>query len=624
MPEKIEAAAVLGAGVLGVQLAAQLAGAEVEVELFDVDRARVRAGIDAALKTSPPTFYDPAHAERITARAFGEAIDPARMIIDARDGHTLFIDQTPMHVAMPVRYERLASIISGPGAPRAVALAARIGKSAVVAESFLAERLASFDFATALALMLEEGLNIEDVDRISGRPIARPTSAVFRMADFLGLDAVSARAKRCGDALPAWIDQLVAEGRTGQYAGAGFYKKVAGEKRVLDPATLAYREEQRGRYVSLGRARDVEDPVERLRIMLEGDDAASRFARRLWEATWTFAEQLCAAPDDVDRAARLGLRWELGPFEARAALQRPPRAKAKAIELRALGDRAWCLELDTRDNIVGEATVAAIEEAIDRAEESDRALIIAARGEHFGTGADLPYFLEAARDKQWARIDAALARYQRLLQRLRGAKVKVLALPCGSTWGRSLELCLAAHGCVAHVEANMGFVEVGVGLIPAGGGCLFMVERGVELAEATMKIATVAVSIGAFEARRLGYLDARDRVVLDRDRLLEEALRFEPARPAPRPLRAAGKAAADELVERLCMMASAGMITDYDAVIASKLANVLAGGSVPEGTERSPQDYLDLEREAFLALCGEEKSQARIESIVLTHTPLRN
>lgn len=623
MSDRIESVAVLGAGVLGVQIAAQLAGAEVAVELFDADLSRVRAGLDAALKTSPPTFYDPSHAERITARVFGE-LASASMTIDARDGHTLFVDRVPMHIEMPVRYERLASIIGGPGADRAIELAARIGKLVVVAKTFLAERLASFDFSTALFLMLDEGLNIEDVDRISGRPIARPTSATFRMADFLGLDAISARAKRCGDRLPPWIDRLIAEGRTGQYAGAGFYKKVAGEKRVLDPATLDYREQQRGRYVSLGRARDVEDPVERLRIMLEGDDAASRFARKLWDATWAFADTLDEAPEDVDRAARLGLRWELGPYEAREALKKPPRAKKRAVGLRELDERAWCLELDTRDNVVNEEVVAAIEAAIDRAETEQRTLIIAGAGEHFGTGADLSYFLEAARDKQWARIDAALARYQNVLQRIRNARVNVIAAPCGSTYGRSLELSLAAHGCVAHVEANMGFVEVGVGLIPAGGGCLFMAERSADLAQAAMNIATIAVSIGAYEARRLDYLRASDRIVLDRDRLLIEAAQFYPPRPPPQQLKAAGKSAADELADRARMMASAGMITEHDALIASKLAHVLAGGSVPQGTDRCPQDYLDLEREAFLALSGEEKSQARMESLVLTHTPLRN
>lgn len=203
---------------------------------------------------------------------------------------------------------------------------------------------------------------------------------------------------------------------------------------------------------------------------------------------------------------------------------------------------------------------------------------------------------------------------------------------------------MAADACQAHAETYMGLVEVGVGLIPAGGGCLRMIERftddaatvkGVDLlpfiGEASLNIATAKVATSADEAKKLRYLRASDGISLNRAELLYSAkwralgLARAGYRP-PRPGRhaAVGYDAAKTIGARIWGMVEGGYATQHDALIAAKLAHVLCGGYVPAGAEVSDQHYLDLEREAFLSLCGEQKTLDRIGHMLMNNKPLRN
>src|SRR5690606_15212424 len=215
--------------------------------------------------------------------------------------------------------------------------------------------------------------------------------------------------------------------------------------------------------------------------------------------------------------------------------------------------------------------------------------------------------------------------------------------PCQFTLGGGAELAMACDASQAYAETYMGLVEVGVGLVPAGGGCLRMVERytaqlsgidGVDLSphvgQASLNIAMAKASTSAEDAQRLRYLRPTDGISLNREFLLYEAKQrasgmakagYRPPRPLL--LEAAGFDAAKTIGVKIWSMVEGRRASRHDALIANKLAHILCGGNVAAGTLLSEQHYLDLEREAFLQLCGEPKTQARVKHMLEMGKPLR-
>jgi 3-hydroxyacyl-CoA dehydrogenase len=281
-------------------------------------------------------------------------------------------------------------------------------------------------------------------------------------------------------------------------------------------------------------------------------------------------------------------------------------------------------------NAIDDDVTRMLVEGVAEAEKSFDALVIGNDGAHFGVGANLMFVWAAAQNKEFGQLDAAVRALQTAIQGLRYARIPVVAAPFQYTMGGSAEIAMAAAACV--------------GVIPAGGGCLRMVERwtgdvqdveGADLlpfiGQASLNLATAKVATGAEEAKRLRFLMPTDGVTLDRARLLEHAkqralgmARAGHRAPRPRVLKAAGLDVAKTISMRVWAMVEGGYATAHDALIARKLIHVLCGGAVGAGTELSEQHYLDLEREAFLSLCGEEKSQARMHSILMSNKPLRN
>jgi 3-hydroxyacyl-CoA dehydrogenase len=309
-----------------------------------------------------------------------------------------------------------------------------------------------------------------------------------------------------------------------------------------------------------------------------------------------------------------------------------------------LGDGVLGMEVHTKMNTLDADVIAMFSTAVETAEKSFQALVIGNDGEHFGAGANLMMILMAAQQKQWGQIETVITNLQNALQRVRYAKVPTVAAPFNYTLGGGAEVAMAAAACQAHAETYMGLVEVGVGLIPAGCGCLRMVERfgkeasevdGVDLlpfiGQGSLNIAMAKASTSAEEAKRLRYLRPSDGISLNRDWLLYEAKARALGMAgagyrAPRPLllKAAGQDAAATLGARIWGMHEGGFASAHDALIANKVAHVLCGGTVAAGTELTEQQFLDLEREAFLQLCGEEKTQARIQHMLMNGSPLRN
>jgi 3-hydroxyacyl-CoA dehydrogenase len=637
-----------------------------------------------------------------------------------------------LHFFNPVRYMRLLEVAPGPETrPELVERMARfgewLGKGIVYAKdtaNFVANRIGVYSMLYTMRAMLEDGLSVEQVDKIVGRPMGRPKSAAFDTADLVGLDTLSHVAKNCevslvNDeeravfALPELVQKLVARGSLGRKTGAGFYKKVGSEIQVVDLATLEYRPQAKVRFDSLGAIKNEEDPGKRLKALVNAEDQAGRFAWKVLSHTLAYAaRRLGEIADDVvnvDRAMRWGFNWDLGPFEAWDAIgvresvarmrkdgialpawvtalaesggsfysggakeprffeyktgqARPVPFGPKEIRIAALkeagkvvkenfgaslvdlGDGALCVEVHTKMNTLDPDVIGMLSEAVDVAEHGFEALVLGNDGEHFGAGANLMLIMMAAQQKAWDQVEKIIVGLQQSLQKLRYARVPVVAAPFQYTLGGAAEVAMAADACQAHAETYMGLVEVGVGLIPAGGGCLRLVERftddaakvkGVDLlpfiGEASLNIATAKVATSADEAKKLRYLRPTDGISLNRAELLHSAkwralglarAGYRPPRPGLHS--AAGYDAAKTIGARIWSMVEGGYATQHDALIANKLAHVLCGGYVAAGAEVSDQHYLDLEREAFLSLCGEQKTLDRIGHMLMNNKPLRN
>ena len=639
-----------------------------------------------------------------------------------------------MHFFNPVRYMHLLEIVPGPKTSaatmeRTTNIGRFLGKGVVYGKdtpNFIGNRVGTFGMMKAFGLMEEMGLTIEAVDKIVGVPMGRPKSAAFQTADIVGLDTFIHVAKNCYDNLvndperdvfkmPQWVSALANSGRLGRKSGAGFYKKVGKDIMVLDVKTGDYRPQEKIRFDSIGATRGKEDPAERIKIMVNGQDQAGQFAWKALAHTLSYAAaRIPEIADDIvqiDRAMRWGYNWDLGPFEAWDAIgvpesvermtaegiavpdhvqamlssgqtsfyggsksaptyfdlstsaAKPMPSDSKIISLAAikenaggvvksnlgaslidLGDGVLGLEVHTKMNTIDDDVTKMLKEAVVEAETNFDALVIGNQGDHFGVGANVLMVFMAAQQKQWDQIDQAIADLQNNLQGLRYAKVPVVAAPFQYAFGGCAEIAMAADVCQASAETYMGLVEVGVGLIPAGGGCLRMVERWTGpaqdvkevdllplIGQASIQIATAKVATGAEEAKRLRYLMPTDGVSLNRDYLLHEAKEralglakagYKP--PRPRRIRAAGIDAYKTISVNVWSMTEGGFASEHDAKIAKHIARTLCGGDVAAGTVLTEQHYLDLEREAFLSLCGEQKTQDRIQHMLMNNKPLRN
>lgn len=783
MSDMVRTAGVIGAGVMGSAIAAHLAGAGVRVHLLDVvpsgagekERNRLAlSGIEKALKASPAPFFDPDAARLITPGNLEDnlaSLSECDLVIEAvlenlDVKQQLFSKIAPhlspscvlasntsglsiakmnavlpealqsrflvLHFFNPVRYMRLLEVVAGPKTdPALLSRMSRfgewLGKGIVEGKdttNFVANRIGIYSMMVGIQQMLTQGLRIEEVDAIAGKPMARPKSAVFQTADIVGIDTLLHVAKNCFDSLPNdpqravfqmpdFVQTLVTQGNTGRKTGAGFYKKVGKAIQVWDLQQGKYVDQVKVEIQSVADAKG--SPGGRLKKLCAATDAGGQFAWTTLSKTLLYCANLVGEiADDVvaiDRAMRWGFNWDLGPFEAwdalgvKASVERMQKEGAKVPEwvlsmlssgresfytggastrdyydtrakaakpiarsskelsvavrkddkanvvatnsgasLVDIGDGVLCVELHTKMNTIDGDVIAMVNKAVDVAEERFEALVIGNDSEHFSAGANLMMIVGAAMQKKWDQVDAMIAGLQNAFQRLRYARIPVVGALSQFTLGGGTEMALACDAVQAHAETYMGLVEVGVGLVPAGGGCLRMVERythgisdveGADLlphiGQASLNIAMAKVSSGADDARRLRYIRPTDGISLNRDFLLFEAKQraLGMARAGYRPpraplLKAAGYDAAKTISVKTWGMVEGRWASPHDALIANKVAHILCGGAVAAGTELTEQHYLDLEREAFLQLCGEVKTHQRIEAMLTTGKPLRN
>jgi 3-hydroxyacyl-CoA dehydrogenase len=328
----------------------------------------------------------------------------------------------------------------------------------------------------------------------------------------------------------------------------------------------------------------------------------------------------------------------------RAARERTPvLQKNPGGSLVDLGDGVLCVELHSKMNVIGSDTIQIIQAGLKEASTNFAALVVGTDAPNFSAGANLMLVLLEAQEGNWDEIDLMVRTFQKLSLALRYSPVPVIVAPAGLALGGGCEFVLHADRVQAAAETYMGLVEVGVGLIPAGAGTKEMIQRAGHTAAAAKAdllpfvqaafetIALAKVSGSARHAQQLGYLRDHDSVSMNRERLIADAKAlaldrvregYHPPQPAPIPVGGESVEAALKLGVHLAWRS--GRATDHDAVIGRALAHIMAGGSLPHATTVTEQHMLDLEREAFLKLCGERRTLERIQHTLKTGKPLRN
>ncbi|MGA7522865.1 MAG: 3-hydroxyacyl-CoA dehydrogenase NAD-binding domain-containing protein [Acidobacteriaceae bacterium] len=791
----IRRVAVLGAGTMGSRIAAQIANAGFPVLLLDMAQPGNRSGLaakalDGLKKSKPAALAAPEFAARIAIGNFDDDLPLLRdydWIIEAvaenleikrsllsrvaphlRPDALLTTNTSGLPVAAiaeslpqelrrrwfgthffnPPRYMQLVEIIAAPETD-AAALAAvtrfaevHLGKSVVPANdrpNFIANRIGAFSLLNTLRVMQQQGLTIEEVDALTGKPLGWPKTGTFRLADMVGLDvlgsvvrnfAANTKDERSDLQLPAFLETMLEKKWFGDKTGQGFYKKERGakddERLTLDLGTFDYRPAQKPKLPALDATKPVESLAERIRALLGGNPEKDKAAAFYWQILpdlWLYAAarigEIGDSVADIDRAMRTGFNWELGPFEmwdgagvadtaaklgnlgrtlppalekllaipektwyrkdgaevfdartgdyipvdspsAVASLTRAKRSDGVVKEnpgasLIDVGDGIACIEFHTKMNALGGDIVNFVRENLHPASAAVRdfrGFVITNDAANFSAGANLVQLLLSAQDEEWDEIDTYIAAFQEMTQAIKFCPCPVVVAPFGLTLGGGAEVTLHAAVRQPHLELYMGLVETGVGLIPAGGGCKEMTLRALDLAAAaatraarsdsvelhhTMRtlfenLALAKVSASAYEARDLHLLRPSDRITMNRDRVLHDAklqalTLAETGYTAPLPrtdVPAPGDAVLAALKLGVHMLREGEQASDHDVVVTTHLAEVLCGGAITPGTPIGEPYLLELERQHFLSLCGERKTQERIGHTLKTGKPLRN
>jgi 3-hydroxyacyl-CoA dehydrogenase len=767
----IRSVAVLGAGVMGAQIAAHVANAGVPAYLLDVTTEAAAEGLKRARALKPDPFFTPDTWKLVTTASFDDGlvrlaqadwiIEAIVEQLDAKRGLLARVDQArragsivssntsgiPIHALAdgrsddfrrhwlgthffnPPRYLHLLELIPTTETDRAVVDEVRsfaehhLGKGVVTAKdtpNFIGNHLALAGVVHLLSLVADGEYTIEEVDAMTGPAIGRPKSATFRTLDLAGVDILCHvirnlherlpdEGTRARFMLPPFVERMLAKGLLGEKAGQGFYKRVKredGESEILtlDPQTLEYRPRKPAKLPSLDAANAISDTGERIKSLFNGRERVATFLRSTLAPALVYAAkvapEIAHSPDDVDRVMRWGFGWELGPFEtadaigidrviestreADAGLLRegvpaiwrpaldsgrtrlregdlPPSApdllilssartrsrvvkKNPGASLVDLGDGVLAVEFHSKMNAIGGDTIQMLEAGVREAERNFLALVVGNEGTHFSAGANLMLVLLEAQEENWEELDLMVRAFQQATMALQYAGVPVIVAPAGLALGGGCEIAMHADRVQAAAETYIGLVEVGVGLIPAGGGTKEMVARAAEqmlpgatdflpsVQRAFETVAFAKTSASGPDAIRLGYLRPVDAVTMNRDRLISDAKAraLERVREGytPPPRRTAiavgGASVAATLKLGVHLAWKAGRISDHDKLIGRKLATIMAGGDLPHAALVSEQHLLDLEREAFLSLLAEPKTRERIQYTLKTGKPLRN
>ena len=781
MFHKIEKVAVLGAGVMGAQIAGHLANAGIPSYLFDINDEFAKKGIDALTSLKPAPLYKPKNAALVTPctydndiekiaevdwvlEAVVERLDIKEQVYNSLLPHlkdtailTSNTSGIPLsdltaslpdhlkqrfmitHFFNPPRYMQLLELVRGEHTSNETynTLAefgeSVLGKGIVHAKdtpNFIGNRIGVYGMMVTMNLAIEQGLTVEEVDKLTGPISGRPKSATFRTADVVGLDTMRHVSKTTYEKalddeerdmfkIPDILNQLVDSGRLGQKTKAGFYKKNEDKSiHSIDFKSAEYSPQGKVRFDCFRIAKDRQKLPDKLKALCFGDDRGSKYFWEITAKTLIYsANRIPEISDDIvniDNAMKWGYAWELGPFESWDALgvQRSvDRMKSEGKQVTSWvlemldsgrdsfyttenGKRTyWCpigkhpvtiesnpkvlnlaihktsgktlkRDLSASVNDLGDGVlnvefhsilqptlnpidgsyIEMINLALDLIEAGDyKAMVLGHQGANFCAGANLNLILELCKNQMWDELNMAIKVLQDTTQRIRFSKGPVVAAPFQLTLGGGVELVQPAAHRVVAAETYMGLVEVGVGLIPGGGGNLRMILNAMDggtgrmgafqKIQKTFEVVGFAkVATSADEAKHLGYLKKDDTIVLNRDHLIQtakdKALELADGYEAPSyrdDLKLPGAGGRTAMSMALKGFKMQGKISEHDLMIGEKLAFVMTGGDKAGLTKTVDEQYiLDIEREAFVSLAGEKLTQDRIKYMLKKGKPLRN
>jgi 3-hydroxyacyl-CoA dehydrogenase len=643
------------------------------------------------------------------------------------------------HFFNPPRYLRLLEIIPTPDTdPEVIQFLLEygdlhLGKTTVLCKdspAFIANRVGVFSIMAVFRLMDKLGLNVDQIETLTGPVLGRPKSATFRTADVVGLDTLVKVARGVYDncpsdeardafTIPAWLDKMISNNWLGDKTGQGFFSKKKsskGEREIftLDLKTFEYKPREKTIFPGLEAARPIDDLKERLKLLISSKDKSGDFYRQFHYELFAYISHRIPEISDeifrVDDAMRAGFGWEIGAFETwdlfgvgemvkqmeaagyRAAdwvkemvtsgftsfykiemgeklayspgkkkyvsaISGDPRAfivmrnfenqtvwKNSAARLYHIGDEVLGLEWYTKLGTIGGEVIEGIQRSIGMAEEKYKGLVIANEAQNFSAGANIGMIFMLAVDQEYEELDMAIRLFQNTTMRARYSAIPVVVAPQGLTLGGACELSLHADKVMPAAESYIGLVELGVGLIPGGGGTKEFALRAsdelhmdepetITLKNRFFTIATAKVSTSAQEAFELGILKkGRDIISVNPDRRIADAktavleiYQDGYASPVQRTdIKVLGRSALGALYAGIHGMWRGNYATDHDVLVARKLAYVMCGGDLSEPAQVSEQYLLDLERQAFLSLCGEKKTLERLQSVIKSGQPVRN
>ncbi len=641
------------------------------------------------------------------------------------------------HFFNPPRYLRLLEVIPGPKTKQEVLDFLMdygdrfLGKTTVLCKdtpAFIANRVGVFGFMAVFKAMQQLGLNVDEVDALTGTVFGRPKSATFRTGDVVGLDTLVHVAKELPKnvpndeakdifKMPSFLEKMVENKWLGDKTGQGFYKKVKGEKGkseilTLNIETMEYGPKVKTKFATIDASKPIDDLAQRIKALYNGSDKAGEFYKLFHHLLFAYVSNRIPEISDelykIDDALKAGFGWEIGAFESWDALgvkKVMEKMKAAGYEVAAwvpqmiekgfttfyktengqrkyydtrtqsyqpmpgttafillehmnekvvwknsvcklydIGDDVVALRWNTKMNSIGGEVLEGVQKSVAIAEEKYKGLILANGGANFSAGANVGLIFMFAAEQEYDELDFAIRQFQATTMRMRYSSIPVVVAPHGLTLGGGCEMCLHADAVHTAAESYIGLVEVGIGVIPGGGGTKEMIVRASDrnikedvelnyLQQLFINVGTAKVSTSAHEAFENFVLrPGIDHISVNPDRRIAEAKRSVLSmwergytQPVQRTdVKVQGRGGLGGLMAGIHGMWRGKYITDYDKFVAEKLAYVMCGGDLSAPTLVSEQYLLDLEREAFLSLCGQRKTLERIQSILTTGKPLRN
>lgn len=737
--------------------------------------------LNAAVKSKPAPLYDKTFVSRITVGNFEddfekikdfdwivevvvERLDIKNLIFDSVDKYrrqgSLVTSNTsgiPIHLMLegrsadfkafcgthffnPPRYMRLLEIIPSPETdPEVISFFMNygdryLGKQTVLAKdtpAFIANRVGVYAMSKIYQLTTEIGLNISEVDKLTGPAIGRPKTGTFRLGDLVGHDTSAKVIQGIKDncpndeqasalGIPKYYQFLLDNNYLGNKTGQGFYKKT-GERDekgrpvilALNLETLEYELPPKSSLPSLGIAKQTENVEKRIRAIFNAEDKGGELIKKSLSGLFAYVSNRVPEIADkfysIDDALRAGFAWDYGPFEywdiigikngieAAESLgesvaqwvkdmvadgveafyktengsrkfydvatktyktvpgtedfivldtlrEKAPVYKNSEVVLHDIGDGVLCLEFVSKANSIGEGVLRGMNEAIQIAEEGDwKGLVIGNNAKNFSVGANLMMIGMMAYEQDFDQLNMAVKMFQDTVMRCRFSSIPVVIATQGYVFGGACETLMHCDAAYCAAESYIGLVEVGVGLIPGGAGTKEFAVRLSDsffagdvqvptLIEKFKTIALASVATSAYEGYNLGYLQhEKDHVIMNTHRNIAEA--------KSKVLELADGYVQPIMRDNIQVMGQSGLATlyvaanelklgkyasEHDIKIAKKVAWVLCGGDLTGQQMVSERYLVDLEREAFLSLCGEQKTLERIQHMLTTNKPLRN